>query len=201
MANLAVFASGNGSNFQAIAARLRDTNHHLVCLICDRQAAFVRERARSLGVPVHTVSYRGRDREAAEREFLEILASLNVEFIALAGFMRLLSPLVVERYPGRIVNIHPSLLPKYPGTNAIEESFNSSDSELGITIHYVDHGMDTGPVICRASFRRNGTESIESIAEKIHALEHSTYPRVVVELLDALEKAPDAAVENTRSRS
>lgn len=201
MANLAVFASGNGSNFQAIATRLRDTDHRIVCLICDRRRAFAIERARSLGIAVYVVSYRERSREDAEREIVETLRRLDVQFIALAGFMRLLSPSLVDQYPGRIVNIHPSLLPKYPGTNAIEESFNSSDSELGITIHLVDHGMDTGPIIRRESFHRDRTESIEAITEKIHALEHSTYPGVVVELLDALENSADPAGEKARCTS
>ncbi len=187
MANLAVFASGNGSNFQAIAETVGRTSHSVRCLICDRAGAFALERARALGIPAHVVSYSRRPRTESEEEILHIIEPYAIDLIALAGFMRLLTPRLIDRYPGRIINIHPALLPKYPGTRAIAESYDSQDTDLGITIHRVDYGMDTGPIIVQQSFRRVGGETMEEIEQRIHNLEHATYPRIVTELLDSID--------------
>jgi phosphoribosylglycinamide formyltransferase-1 len=189
VANLAVFASGNGTNFEAIAQALAPTRHSLVCLIVDKKDAFALKRAEKLGVPSHIVSYRGKSRDAAETEILEILAARKAGYIALAGFMRLLGPRLIDAYPSRIINIHPTLLPKYPGARGIEESYRSGDRELGITIHYVDYGLDSGPVIRQQSFTRNGAESIGEIESRIHALEHRWYPEVMIDILDAARPA------------
>jgi len=187
VARLAVFASGNGSNFEALAKGLENSGHHIVGLFVDRREAFAVQRASKLGIPVRFVSYKGRDKDETEREILAELRDLGADLIALAGFMRLLGPLLVDSYPNRIVNIHPSLLPKYPGKHGIAESYDSGDRELGITIHYVDHGLDSGPIILQQSFSRDGSESIEEIEAKIHSLEHRFYPSTVKSLLDAIE--------------
>ncbi|MEW5817662.1 MAG: phosphoribosylglycinamide formyltransferase [Spirochaetota bacterium] len=186
MANLAVFASGNGSNFQTLAEALGKTSHAIRCLICDRKNAYVFTRSQLLKIPSHYVSYKGKTKEQAEEEIIHILQHYDIDLIALAGFMRLLTPKLIDAYPGRIVNIHPSLLPKYPGEDAILRSYNSPDEDLGITIHQVDDGMDTGAIIMQKSFRRTGLEGIEEIEKKIHALEHQYYPEVIINLLDAL---------------
>ena len=187
MANLAVFASGNGANFQAIVETVRRTSHSVRCLVCDRAGAFVLERAKALAIPAHVVSYSGRLREESETEILRLIEPYAIDLIALAGFMRLLTPRFVDRYREGIINIHPALLPKYPGTHAIAESYESRDTELGITIHRVDYGMDTGPIIVQESFRRVGSETMEEIELRIHNLEHATYPRIVTELLDSID--------------
>jgi len=187
MAEIAVVASGNGSNFQRLVEALRDTRHSVSSLICDRKDAYVLERARLLGIPSYIVSYEGKSREEAEREIISTLKEYDISLIVLAGFMRLLSPQFVDTYPDRIINIHPSLLPKYPGTKGIEESYYSGDRELGITIHRVDYGLDTGPILFQKSFKRTGGESLKEIEERIHALEHKYYPEVIIELLDSIE--------------
>jgi phosphoribosylglycinamide formyltransferase-1 len=185
VANLAVFASGSGTNFEALAKALAATRHKLVCLIVDKKDAFALRRAERLGIPAYIVSYKGKSREEAEEEMLAILTARGADYIALAGFMRLLSPRLIDAYPSRIINIHPALLPKYPGAHAIEESYRSGDRELGITIHYVDYGLDSGPPIRRQSFTRGGAESIDEIESRIHELEHHWYPRVMIDILDA----------------
>jgi phosphoribosylglycinamide formyltransferase-1 len=185
VANLAVFASGSGTNFEALAKALAATRHGLVCLIVDKKDAFALRRAERLGIPAYIVSYKGKSREDAEEEMLAILCAHGADYIALAGFMRLLGPRLIDAYPSRIVNIHPALLPKYPGTHGIEESYRSGDRELGITIHYVDYGLDSGPPIRQQSFTRGGAESIEEIESRIHELEHHWYPRVMIDILDA----------------
>ena len=187
MANLGVLASGQGSNFQALLYAVGPTEHAVTCLVCNKPGAYVIERAAKAGIPSVIVDYAGRRREEAELEILSYLRVYGVDLIALAGFMRLLTPLLIDAYQGRILNIHPSLLPKYPGTGALEKSYRGNDDELGITIHRIDYGLDTGPVILQKSFKRSGSEGIEEIEAKIHSLEHTYYPQVILDLLDKLE--------------
>ena len=185
MARLAVFTSGNGSNFQAIAEYIQKTEHTVACMICDRKNAYSFKRAEELGIKSYYISYYKRNREEAEKEIMTVLEKEKVDLVSLAGFMRLLTPVLLEAYRSRIINIHPALLPKYPGTHGIEESYNSGDRELGVTIHYVDEGMDTGPVILQKSFTRRGEQTIEEIEKKIHKIEHTYYPEVIERLLDS----------------
>lgn len=186
MANLAVLASGNGSNFEAIAEKISESNHRISCMICDQKDAFVFERAHNLGIPAYHVSYAGRDRSLAEEEITAVLSSENAELVSLAGFMRLLTPSFIDRFQSRIINIHPSLLPKYPGIHGIEDGYRSNDKELGITIHRVDYGLDTGPIIMQKSIIRKGDEALEEIESRIHQLEHIWYPAVLLEILDSI---------------
>ena len=132
MARLAVFTSGSGSNFQAIAEYIKNTEHTVACMICDRKDAYSFSRAENLGIKSYYVSYYKRSREDAEKEIIDILDKEKADLISLAGFMRLITPLLLEKYSSRIINIHPALLPKYPGAHGIEESFNSKDKELGL---------------------------------------------------------------------
>lgn len=184
MANLAILASGSGSNFQALAEAVSNTEHKVKCLICDRKKAYAFKRAESLGIKTYYVTYFNKDKIEAEKEICSILESESIDIVALAGFMRLLSPYFVDKFENRIINIHPALLPKYPGAHGIEESYNSGDIELGVTIHYVDKGMDTGPIIYQESFTRADDETLESAEEKIHRLEHKIYPDIIIKKLN-----------------
>jgi len=188
MAECAVFASGRGSNFQRIAEAVQGSAHHICCLICNDERAPVLERAREFSIPAYYVSYRGRQREEAEEEILSILQKYSPQLIVLAGFMKLLTPDFLKAFPGKIINIHPSLLPRFPGTRGIEKSYASEDRELGITIHYVDSGLDTGPIILQKSFQRRGEEPLEEIEEMIHRLEHTYYPKVIMDILESIEE-------------
>lgn len=187
MARCAVFASGRGSNFRRITQVIQDSPHQVCCLICDKEKAPVLGLAGELSIPAHCFPYRGRTREEVEQDILSLLRKYNPDLVVLAGYMRLLSSSFLEAYPDNIINIHPSLLPQYPGTRGIEESYASGDRELGITIHYVDSGLDTGPVILQKSFERTGEESLEEIEERIHRLEHTYYPKVIMNLLNSRE--------------
>ena len=186
MANLAVFASGTGTNFCAITDRVSDTAHRVVCLLGDVPDAPVFARAAERGIPAHCVSYRDRPREDVELELLAHVQRYETDLIALAGFMRLLTPRFLDSFDGRVINVHPSLLPRHPGVRAIEKSVESGDTELGITIHQVDYGLDTGPVLLQRSFCRGNEDSPAVLAERIHDLEHRWYPEVIMGLLDAL---------------
>ena len=185
MSSAAILASGSGSNFEAIVEGVSGSDHRVDCLICDRRNAFVLERAERLGIPAHYVGYYKRERREAEVEIESILDNYGSDLVVLAGFMRILTPNFVETFGGRIVNIHPSLLPAHPGANGLILSFASADKRLGITVHYVDAGTDTGPVIRQESFERLGTEPFDEIETRIHDLEHRVYPDVVVNILDA----------------
>lgn len=186
MAKLAVLASGSGSNFQVIAEAIQKTEHEITCLICDRKDAYAFKRAESLGIKSYYVTYYKRDKKEAEQEINDILVKEGADLVALAGFMRLLSPFIVNEWENKIINIHPALLPKHPGAHGIEDSFNSGEIELGVTIHYVDQGMDTGPIIFQESFTRRDNETLESAEEEIHKIEHRIYPKVLIKKLDNL---------------
>lgn len=183
MARFAVLASGSGSNFQAIAA----SRHESSLLVCDRKAAPVLERAAKLGVEALYVKYPGRERAEAEAEITAALEARGVELVILAGYMRLFTEGFVERWKGRMLNIHPALLPAWPGTDSIRRSFEAGDERFGITIHEVDRGMDTGPVVLQRSFRKEPGEPLESVEARVHALEHIWYPRIAAGFLDEIE--------------
>jgi phosphoribosylglycinamide formyltransferase-1 len=186
VARFAVFASGNGGNFEALVESLHG-RHDCVLLIHDRRASFVVERALRLGVPTQYIQYAKRAREAAESEIENELTRLHVDLVVLAGFMRILSPGFVSLHRERILNIHPSLLPKWPGSNAIARSFQAGEHRFGATVHIVDEGMDTGSILAQESFEADCALSLEEIEKRVHAIEHRIYPREALHFLDALE--------------
>ncbi len=188
MANLAVFASGNGSNFQVIAEAVRGTSHSLSFLLYNKKDAYVLERAHRLGVPVYLVEYAGKTREQAEREILALTERFHIDLIALAGYMKLLTPFFLTSFKGDILNIHPSLLPKYAGVNAIERSYNAGDPELGITVIKIDKGVDTGPILFQTSFKRSPGASLAEVEAEIHSLEHTYFPLVIIRELDKIDQ-------------
>jgi phosphoribosylglycinamide formyltransferase-1 len=188
VARLAVLASGNGSNFQALAEALREGGRHeCVLLIHDRREAFAAVRAERLGVPARYIGYYKRDTSEAEAEIAAALDEAGADIVALAGFMRILSPAFVAPRRGRLVNVHPSLLPKWPGAHAISRAFEAGEREFGVSVHLVDEGMDTGEVIARGSLIAAAGDQLGDIEAKVHAIEHEIYPRAVVGLLDAVD--------------
>jgi phosphoribosylglycinamide formyltransferase 1 len=187
MANLAVLASGNGTNFDVIRKDLADTGHELVCLICDRKHAFVLKQAENHGVPAFYVTYQGRSRRDAELEMISYLKTFGTDLIALAGFMRVLTKVFIDAFSGNIINIHPTLLPRFPGAGGIERSYQSGDKKLGITIHRVTYDLDSGPVLLQKSFTRSGGENLEEIETRIHTLEYESYSKVIIQELDAID--------------
>ena len=187
MANCAVFASGKGTNFGEICRRLAETEHEVVCCIYDRKEAPVRELADQYGVPAFHVTYSGRSREAAELEMISYLRTFGTDLIVMAGFMRIVTKVLIDAFSGRIINIHPTLLPRFPGANGIERSYNSNDTKLGITIHRVTYDLDSGPVLLQKSFTRSGNEKKEEIEKRIHTLEYESYSKVIIQELDAID--------------
>lgn len=192
MKKIAVFASGSGSNFQAIAvaAQSGSLNAEISLLVCDKPDAFAVDRAEMLGIPALVISPKNyASKEACEKEILQRLTSLQVDMIVLAGYMRLIGPILLNAYVGKIINIHPSLLPAFPGKDAIGQALAAGVKTTGVTIHYVDEGMDTGPAIASAAVDIIAGETYESLQRKIQRIEHSLYPEVLEKLLNGKEEA------------
>ncbi len=189
MPRLAVLASGSGSNFETLARALEPTEHDCVLLVCDRKDAGALARAERLGVPRAVVSYAGRLRGQAEAEIESLLAGSGADLVALAGFLRVLSPSFVRRRAGRILNIHPALLPAYPGLDALRRAWDAGEESFGVTVHLVDEGLDTGPILRQEKLRRRPGEGFEDLEARVHALEHELYTDIVLRLLDGMSRS------------
>lgn len=179
---VAVFASGNGSNFQALADTIRAAAIPAVIdlVVCNKPSAYVLERAKALGID--TFVFRPKDyptREAYETEIADALNSRGIGLIVLAGYMRLLTPVLLEPFYGRMINIHPALLPAFPGINSVKEALDYGVRITGATVHYVDGGMDTGPIIAQQAVEVLPDDTEETLAARVRAAEHELLPRVV----------------------
>lgn len=182
MKKIAVFASGSGTNFQAIIDAIKNGElaAQIGLLVCDRVGARCIQRAEAEGIPTFVFTAKNYEsKEAYEREVLEQLDAHKIEFIVLAGYMRLIGSTLLAAFQGRMVNIHPSLLPAFAGKDAIGQALEAGVTETGVTVHYVDEGMDTGPVIDQQSVTIAENETRESLETKIHAIEHKLYPAVL----------------------
>ncbi|MEB3103388.1 phosphoribosylglycinamide formyltransferase [Ferviditalea candida] len=179
---IAVFASGTGSNFQAIVDAVREDclDVRIELLVCDRPQSQVVERASQAGVPAFT--FRPKDYDAKEQyesEILSLLKAKEIDLVVLAGYMRMITDILVKPYYGRMINIHPSLLPAFPGVNAIRQALEHGVKITGATVHYVDGGMDSGPIIAQAPVEIRDGDTEETLSIKIHAAEHKLYPKVI----------------------
>ncbi|SFJ45540.1 phosphoribosylglycinamide formyltransferase-1 [Thermoflavimicrobium dichotomicum] len=184
--SIAVFASGSGSNFQSLVetARREQWPMDISLLICDKPGAKVLERAKNLEVPAYPFNPKSYPSKADyEREVLALLEQYQIQWIVLAGYMRLIGPTLLQAYGGRIVNIHPSLLPAFPGKNAIEQAFHYPVKVSGVTVHFVDEGMDTGPIIAQVPVEIAEEDTIGTFTQKIQQVEHWLYPKVVYDLI------------------
>ncbi|MFZ7942624.1 phosphoribosylglycinamide formyltransferase [Neobacillus sp. 19] len=186
MKKIAVFASGGGSNFQAIINVIREglLSAEISLLVCDQPGAFAIERAKANRIPCFIFSAKDYSSKADfEKEIAGLLQDLDVDLIVLAGYMRLIGPTLLKEYEGRIVNIHPSLLPDFPGKDAIGQALAAKAKWTGVTIHFVDEGMDTGPIIVQERVRIAEAETRESLQQKIQSIEHKLYPSILHMLL------------------
>ncbi|WP_300100427.1 phosphoribosylglycinamide formyltransferase [uncultured Alistipes sp.] len=192
MKRLAVFASGNGTNFEAIvsAAERGDLPAQVVLLVCDRPGARVVERAAAHGV--ETLAFAPKEYASKadyEAEIVRRLDAAGVELVCLAGYMRIVGETLLGAYGGRIINIHPSLLPAFRGAHAIEQALAYGVRVFGVTIHYVDATLDGGRIIAQRAFEYDGGDRAE-LEAKIHAVEHPLYVETIRRLL---EEQPAAA--------
>lgn len=188
MSRIAVFASGHGSNLQALIDAISQgkLSATIKLVVCDRQEAYAVVRATQCGIRTLVFNPRDYKNKAQYEEMISHkLAELEVEYLILAGYMRLIGPTLLERYPQRIINIHPSLLPAFPGKDGIGQALAAGATETGVTIHYVDDGMDTGPIIAQERIELALGEDRSSLEKKVHAVEHRLYPRVLQEILSS----------------
>ncbi|AEH49477.1 phosphoribosylglycinamide formyltransferase [Parageobacillus thermoglucosidasius] len=187
MKNIAIFASGSGTNFQAIvdATKSGIVPARVALLVCDNPGAKVIERAEREHIPAFVFSPKNYASKAGfEQAILAELRKHKIEFIALAGYMRLIGPTLLDAYEGKIVNIHPSLLPAFPGKDAIGQAYRAGVKITGVTIHYVDEGMDTGPIIAQRAVPVYEGETLAQLEARIHDVEHELYPAVLKTLLE-----------------
>ena len=184
MMRLAVLLSGRGSNFQAIheAVQRGELNAKIVCVLSNRPDAPGIQRAREWGYDAHVIDHKQfATREAHEEAVLRVLDEARPDYIALAGYMRLLSPSFVERYRNRILNIHPSLLPAFPGVDAQAQAIAHGVKVSGCTVHLVDENLDAGPILVQRAVEVRDNDTPESLAARILVEEHKAY-------VDALKK-------------
>lgn len=182
MKKIAVFASGNGSNFQVIADQFP-----VEFVFSDHREAYVLERAKNLGVTTYAFELKEFDNKAAyEAGIVELLERHTVDLVVLAGYMKIVSPTLLSAYEGRIINIHPAYLPEFPGAHGIEDAWEAGVSQSGVTVHWVDSGIDTGQIIKQVRVPRLLDDTLETFEARIHEAEYQLYPEVIRDLLTRL---------------
>jgi phosphoribosylglycinamide formyltransferase-1 len=178
---LGILISGRGSNLEAIANAIarRKLDAEIAIVISNRAAAGGLEIARQRGIPLRVIESRGMEREAYDKMVIDELRTHEVDLVCLAGFMRLLSSSFVEAFPQRVVNIHPSLLPAFPGLDAQRQALEHGVRITGCTVHLVDEFLDSGPILLQAAVPVLDDDTVESLSARILAQEHVIYPKAI----------------------
>lgn len=180
---IAVLASGRGSNLQAIIDSIEKgyiKNVRIVIVISDRENAYALERARKHKIPAKFVNPKKfQSKDDYESKILKILEERKIDLICLAGYMRLVGKNILNKFKGRIMNIHPSLLPSFPGTHAQKDALEYGVKISGATVHFVDEGIDTGPIIIQACVAVFDDDTVKTLSERILKEEHRIYPLAI----------------------
>jgi phosphoribosylglycinamide formyltransferase 1 len=191
MKRIAILISGRGSNMLALCAAVSEgkiPNAEIAIVISDKADARGLQLAQERGIETRVVERRGRSREEHEREIITILHEQKVDLVCLAGYMRLLSPCFVEAFRGRILNIHPSLLPAFPGLDAQRQALEHGEKVSGCTVHFVDETLDGGPIIAQRTVSVIEGDTVETLSARILEQEHQLYPEAVRLVLAADER-------------
>ena len=185
---LAILLSGRGSNFVAIQEAIRrgDLNAEIVCVMSNVSDAPGLSRAREFGFPALFLSSQGMERTEYDRLLLDSFRRYDPAIVCLAGFMRILTPVFLRGYPGRVLNIHPSLLPSFPGLHAQRQALQHGVTVSGCTVHLVDEGVDTGPILLQRAVEVVDGDTEESLSARILQQEHRIYWRAIALVLDRL---------------
>tara|TARA_X000001036_G_C20662598_1_gene799519 strand:+ start:467 stop:1114 length:648 start_codon:yes stop_codon:yes gene_type:complete len=182
MKNIVVLISGSGSNLQAIInnCNIKYINAEITCVISDNPNAYGLKRAASANINSIVINNKDyKSRNSFDSELIKVLDNLNPDLIVLAGFMRILTEKLTNKFFGNIINIHPSLLPKYPGLNTHRKVINNKDAVHGVSIHYVSSELDCGPLIAQGAIKTREFEGINTLIERIHKIEHLIYSEII----------------------
>jgi phosphoribosylglycinamide formyltransferase-1 len=181
MKNLGILLSGRGSNFEAIARNVQAGKipARISVVISNREDAPGLPRASAMGLNVRWIPSRGKEREAYDREVAAALREFEVDLVCLAGFMRILSPWFVSQFPQRILNVHPALLPAFAGADAQKQAIDYGVKFSGCTVHIVDEGVDTGPIVCQAVVPVRDDDTVETLSARILKEEHRIYSEAI----------------------
>ncbi len=190
--SLGVLVSGRGSNLQAIIDAVNDgnLNANISLVISSKENAYALERAKRAGIK--TIFINPQDypsQQDYEQQMVSQLEANGVELVILAGFMRILTPYFVNTYKGRILNIHPALLPSFPGLNAQKQALEYGVRVTGITVHVVDEGMDTGPIILQRAVDVLPNDTVDSLSERMLKVEHQIYPEAIAQIIGHMRPA------------
>lgn len=186
MKSLGILLSGRGSNFEAIARNVLAGKipARIAVVISNRVDAPGLIRAKEMGLDARFVPSQGKEREAYDREVVAILQECKVDLVCLAGFMRILSPYFVRAFPGRILNIHPALLPAFPGLDAQKQALEHGVKFTGCTVHVVDEKVDHGPIVCQAVVPVHDDDTVETLSARILKEEHRIYSEAICLLFE-----------------
>ena len=179
---IGVLLSGRGSNFVALAESVatgRIPNAEIAIVVSNREGAPGIDKAKERGIATRIIPSKGLEREAYDRQVVAVLNEHNVEFVCLAGYMRLLSPYFVASFPNRILNIHPSLLPSFPGLESQRQALEYGVKIAGCTVHFVDENLDAGPIVLQAAVPVHDADTEVTLSERILAEEHRIYSEAV----------------------
>ena len=185
-ARVCVLISGNGSNLQALidACARHEMPAEIIQVISNRADAFGLQRAQKAGIPTAVLDHKAfSDRAAFDAALADLISQSQPDWVVLAGFMRILTPEFVQRFIGKLINIHPSLLPRHPGLNTHARALAAEDTEHGATVHFVTPTVDAGPAIIQGVCAVQAEESAESLQARVHQLEHQIYPLALAALV------------------
>jgi len=186
MKRIGILLSGRGSNFEAIARQIDkgNVNAEIAVVVSNVETAPGLQRARDRGLSVFFANSKGLSREAFDRQVIHVLEEKRADLVCLAGFMRLLSPSFIQTFRNRILNIHPSLLPAFPGLDAQRQALEYGVKVSGCTVHFVDEGLDSGPIVLQAVVPVLDGDTEESLSTRILEQEHQIYPKAIQYVLD-----------------
>lgn len=204
MKSIVVLISGSGSNLQSIIDHCNSgcIKGVVSLVISNNTEAFGLERAKNHDIPIKVIEHKNfNDRETFDEELVSNIKKEDPDLIVLAGFMRILTKTFTNAFINKVINIHPSLLPKYPGLNTHEQVLNNKDVTHGITIHYVTEELDGGPIIAQGSMRVDKDMDKDNLINKIHEIEHDLYPKVIAEILDGKVELQDSSIHYNESSS
>ena len=190
MVNIAVFASGSGTNFETILQHIEDGSLPVQCqcLIVDKEQAYARTRAKQHQIEDYYFNPKSYpNKEAYETDILKVLKEKNVDLIVLSGYMRFIGKVLLEAYPKAIINLHPAYLPEFPGAHSIQDAFEAGVSQTGVTVHYVDEGVDTGPIIRQKRVPIDPNWNLETLEEHVHAMEYDLFWQVIKSVAEEME--------------